>query len=164
MGRPMTPAGASRYFRWSIGVMAVLAVAASAGALVTYLRDRELISGPTRAVNGQVVEEEKGFLGIRNLLTVEYEAGGQTQRKTIPVKGDGIRGPRVSPYFYKPGASVELLVSRDSADAVRTEDRWTPAVQIWAAAGGGLLFLITLMVPVAIVTTRQHRRSGPAGG
>jgi len=102
----MTPAGARRYFRWLFGVVAALAVAAWAGALVTYLQDRELISGPTRAVSGRVVEEEKGFLGIRNVLTVEYEAGGRTQRETIPVKGDGIgRGPRVSPYFYKPGAS-----------------------------------------------------------
>lgn len=161
----MTPAGASNYLRWLIGVVAALAVAAWAGALVTYLQDRELIHGPTRALNGRVVGEEKGFLGIRNLLTVEYEAGGQTQRETIPVKGDGIgRGPRVSPYFYEPGASVELLVSRDRADAVRTDDRWTPAVQIWAAVGGGLLGLIALLVPVAIVTRRERRRIGPAGG
>ena len=146
-----------------MAVTAVLAVVAWTAVLVAYVKDRELISGPTRPAIGQVVKENKGFLGIRNLLTVEYQVDGQSQRRTIPVKGDGIGGTRISPYFYQPGAAVDLLVSRDDPGAVRTDDRWTPAAYVWGAVGGTLLCTLALLVPVAAVTVRQHRRREAEG-
>ena len=164
MTRPRTAAEAGRYLRWWMAVTAVLAVVVWTAVLVAYVKDRELISGPTRPVIGQVVKEENGFLGIRNLLTVEYQVDGQSQRKTIPVKGRGIGGLRLSPYFYQAGAAVDLLVSRDDPGAVRTDDRWTPATYVWAAVGGTLLFTLALLVAVAAVTVRQHRRREADGG
>jgi hypothetical protein len=37
-------------------------------------------------------------------------------------------------------------------------------VQIWATIGGGSLFLMALLIPVAMVTVRQYRRREAEGG
>ena len=158
MARPKTTAELRRYFRRWFIVVFVATVLAWGGALVTYVKDRQLIGGATSPVVGQVVKEEKGFLGIRNILTVDYELAGRTYRRSIPTKGDGIGGPRVSPYFYKPGARVDLLVSRSQAGAVRTDLRWTPAAMMWATVGGFGICLLALLAFLRWLILRQRRK------
>ncbi len=151
----MDEARARRWFRrWVLGFV-ILAVVASIGTAVTYVQARPLLTGPTHHLTGTVLEERKGFLGIRNIVTVAYEVDGTRRQAEIPVKGDGFGGFRVGPYFYKAGAAVELLVDRDNADCVRTKDRWVPAVYNW----GVVTVFAVIMVPFLALIGRLIVRS-----
>jgi hypothetical protein len=90
---------ARRRFGRAILGFAMLAAVSGLGTLVTYVQAWDLLNGDTRSVVGTVVDERKGFLGIRNLVTVEYELGSEWYQAEIPVKGDGFRGRRISAYF-----------------------------------------------------------------
>lgn len=162
-GLPLGEAKARRWFRrWVLG-FAILGAVASLGTAVTYVQARPLLTGGTRSVTGTVVDERKGFLGIRNIVTVTYEVEGERHQEEIPVKGDGFRGARIAPYFYKPGAPIDLLVEANDANSVRTKDRWVPAVYNW----GVVTAFATLGVPFLwllgrfVLRSLQKREPGP---
>jgi hypothetical protein len=118
------------------------------GALVSYLQVRPLVHGPLIAVVGTVVDEDAGFLGVRNFVAVDYEVGGRTYSAEIPVKGNGFRGPRLDPYYYRAGVSVDLLAVASDPTVVRTKDRWVPAFYNWAAVAataGSFALLVAIL-------------------
>lgn len=145
------------YAAWLLGVASLLLVS-GVGTAVTYVQARPLLTGPTQPVQGTVIRERAGFLGVRNLVEVEYEAGGALRRAEIPVKGNGLApgGGRLDPYFYAPGQAVALLVDRSDPAAVRTATRWTPAVHNWLAVLGFASFLLVLLLVVRRVTLRAN--------
>lgn len=143
-----TEARVRRRFRRAILSFAVLAAVSGLGTLVTYVQAWDLLNGDTRPVVGTVVDERKGFLGIRNLVTVEYELGSERYQAEIPVKGDGFRGPRIRAYFYERGDRVELLVAEGDESKVRTKDRWIPAVYNWAVV---LVFSLVIVPFLALL-------------
>lgn len=159
MGPPMNEDKARRWFRiWTLGFL-ILAVVSSIGTTVSYVRDAPLLNGQKRQMAGTVLRERKGFLGIRNIVTVAYDVGGVRHRADIPVKGDGFRGPRVGPYFYKVGAPVELLVDPHDVDRVRTKDRWVPAVNNWAVVAVIALVMLPGIALLRLLALRQY--TGP---
>ena len=106
------------------------------GTLVTFVQARPLLVGDTEAAVGTVLDERAGFLGIRNFVRVEYSVHGDDFTADIPVKGNGFPSKgnlRVDPYYYRPGDHVDLLVRPGDPSAVRTAQRWTPAVYNWSA-------------------------------
>jgi hypothetical protein len=120
------------------------------------------VERPDVAVTGQVIHETEGLLGVRNLLEVEYSAGGRRRTATIPVKGDGFGGVRTRPYFYEPGDQVRLLVDSNNPSSVRTEARWTPAVHNWGAVTGFFVALLLVVVVLRAVSLRALRESAAA--
>ena len=142
--------------RIGILVCSVASLIAVVGTGVCYLNDRPLLDGPTRRVTGTVVSERKGFLGIRNLLTASYEVDGRTYEATIPVKGDGFRGPRIDPYFYGRGLDVLLLVRPGHPTEVRTASRWTPASYNWAAIAATLTATTLLLLVIRWLARRRR--------
>ena len=134
--------------RWFLG-LGVVVIATGVGALVSYLAVRSLFEEDgTRQVQGWVIREEGGPLGVWNELTVQYQVGSEVYTRTIPVKGNGFSVTQLKPYYYHRGDRVALLALRNRPGSVRTATRWTPALYDWApafaAAVGTSLLLLAL--------------------
>lgn len=154
---------ARRWFRLWVGALSLVTVIALIGALASYVRVRPLVHGPHQPVTGTVVDEQSGLMGVRNLLTVDYVAGGEELRAEIPVKGDGFGGPRIPDYYYRRGLPVGLLVSEDDAELVRTADRWSPAFENWLAVAATAVAATALVAVLGRITVRTIEREIPEG-
>jgi hypothetical protein len=154
--RPRDERARRRSFRIVIGVLASLVLVFGVLTAISFVAVRSLyLEHGTQAVVGTVVAEKKGPLGTWNELTVTYTVDGKSYRRTIPVKGDGFGGPRSSPYYYRTGAEVELLVRGEQPGSVRTATRWTPAFYEWSVLWA---WSVVTLLGVAIVLLMRAKR------
>jgi hypothetical protein len=97
------------------------------------------------------------WVGATLVVAVACTVYGRHREATIPVKGDGFRGPRVEPYFYDRGDAVALGVSRDDPSSVRTAERWVPAFYNWGVLAAGSILMLGLLLALRPLFRRAIR-------
>jgi hypothetical protein len=133
---------AERHGAWGILYGTVLALVALGGlvTIVDWSGRGDDLPGGGMPVTGRVIEEQPGFSGSLAIVEVAYEAGGKERRARLPVE-DSAEHP-LEP-TYRPGESIDLLVSRTNPDRVHhaswnssTPDSPIPGWVLAVAAAG----------------------------